>query len=206
VTFQRIGLVLVLVLTLAADWERVADRDGIVVESRDVEGSSLHELRITVHSPLPPATIMDTLWKHEEYVQFIPYMKRLDVRRDDGDTRFLYEQINVPLLKDRDLMLRVTRAPGPEGGWEVRGVAVPDPASESKDYVRVRTMESRWQLVPDAGGTAVTYGVRTDPGGWFPAWMVNRAQREVTVRLVRAMLDRASANEARSRTRDEHHQ
>ena len=40
------------------DWERIADRDGIVIERRGVEGSSVREVRITTHATLPPAAIM----------------------------------------------------------------------------------------------------------------------------------------------------
>lgn len=176
----------------ADDWRRVVDRDGIVVESRSVDGSAIQEVRVTAHSPLPPAAIMSTLWKPKEYVEFIPYLKRLEVLRDDGDSRLVYEQIRVPVVKDRDVTVRVTRAFSPETGWEMHSVAVPtEGPPESSDYVRVRMMEARWRLVPDDTGTAVAYSVRTDAGPWVPAWVVNRAQRDITAKLVRAMLDRA---------------
>jgi len=58
--------------------------------------------------------------------------------------------------------------------------------------VRVRTSVGRWRLAPAAdGGTAVVYTVRTDAGGLLPAWIVNTAQKDVSVQLVRAMLERA---------------
>ncbi|TMA70511.1 MAG: hypothetical protein E6J69_02370 [Deltaproteobacteria bacterium] len=136
------------------DWERIADRDGVVIERRGVEGSSVREVRVTTRASLPPAAIMATLWKHEEYVEFVPYLKRLDVLRDDGDVRLIYEQIHVPLVKDRDVTLRIRRTFSPEG-------------------------------------TAVVYTVRTDAGGLLPAWIVNTAQKDVSVQLVRAMLERA---------------
>ena len=181
-----------------ADWEPVADRDGIVIERRAVEGSSLREVRATTRSPLPPAAIMATLWKHDEYVQFVPYLKRLDVLRDDGDVRLIYEQIRVPFVKDRDATVRVTRTFSPETGvYEIASVAVPgEGPPESGAYVRVRTSASRWRLTPAAGGgTSVVYIIRTDVGGLLPAWIVNAAQKDVTAQLVRAMLDRARKND-----------
>ena len=135
---MRWGL-LVVVLTCAAhaeEWERVADRDGVVVERRSVEGSSVLEVRATAHSPLPPAVIMATLWKQNEYCEFVPYLKRLDVLQDGGDTKLVYEQINVPFVKDRDVTLRATRTLFPETGeYEVTSIAVPEGPSESPDYV-----------------------------------------------------------------------
>jgi hypothetical protein len=175
-------------------WQPVAHRDGIVVERRAVEGSSIREIRATAHSPLPPAAIMATVWRHDEYVQFIPYVKRLDVLRDDGDTKLVYEQIHLRLVKDRDIVARVTRTSDPAtGAWEITGTAVPDEGPPaSRGYVRVRTSASHWRLVPAAGGgTDVTYTNRTDVGGLVPAWIVNLIQKDATADLLRAMLDRA---------------
>src|SRR2546427_1635009 len=135
-------------------WQRVADSDGIVIDRRAVDGTAIHEVRATAHSPLPPSAIMATLWKHEDYVQFVPYLKRLDVLRDDGDTKLIYEQLHVPLLKDRDVTLRVTRTFSSEtGGYEIASVAVADEGPPERGaHVRVRTSASRWRLAAAAGG------------------------------------------------------
>ena len=199
---MRRGLLAVLLLVAGAQadeagWQRVAEHDGIVIERRTDDGPSVHEVRATTRSALSPAAIMATLWKHDEYVQFVPYLKRLDVLRDEGDAKLVYEQLRVPLLKDRDLTLRVTRTFSPAtGAYEVTSVAAPgEGPRESSAYVRVRTNVGRWRLEPTAeGGTAVTYVLRTDPGGLVPAWIINAAQKEVTAKFVRAMLDRAQQN------------
>jgi len=177
-----------------AGWERVAQRDGILVERRAGETSAVHEVRATAHSPLAPAVIAATIWKHDEYTQFLPHLKRLDILRDEGDAKLIYEQIRVPFAKDRDVTIRVTRTFSPATGvYEVAGRAVPDEGPPpSSEYVRVRETAGRWRLVVAAdGGTDVTYTNRTDVGGFAPAWIVNAAQRNTVADLVRAMLDRA---------------
>jgi hypothetical protein len=200
---MRRGLLAVALLASGAfaddpDWERVTERDGIVVERRAGEGSAVHEVRATAHSALPPAMIAATLWKHDEYPQFLPHLKRLDVLRDEGDAKLVYEQIRVPFAKDRDVTLRITRTFAQDTGvYEFAGHAVPDEGPPpSGEYVRVRDSGGRWRLVPAAdGGTDVTYTNRTDAGGYVPAWIVNAAQRETVANLVRAMLDRARPKE-----------
>lgn len=155
-----------------SEWQRIADRDGIAIERRSAEDPSIREVRATARSPLPPAAIMATVWRHDEYVEFVPYLKRLDVLRDEGDAKLIYEQIRVPLVKDRDATIRVTRTFSPDTGtYEITSSAVADEGPpKSDDYVRVRTSVARWRLAPSAdGGTAVTYTIRTDAGGRLPA-------------------------------------
>ena len=180
-----------------AGWEHRGERDGIAIDERSTGNSRVHELRLTTRSPVPPAVIMATIWRHDEYVQFLPYLKRLDVLRDDGDTKLIYEQIGVPVVKDRDLTVRVTRTAFPDtGAYEITSVAAPDEGPpETRDHVRVRTSAARWNLTPAAGGgTDVTYTIRVDAGGLLPGWIVDTFERDAAVKILRAMLDRALRN------------
>jgi START domain-containing protein len=194
-----VALALLAGVGAAADggWQHRGERDGIAIDDRTTGESPVRELRLTTRSPVPPAAIMATLWRHDEYVQFLPYLKRLDVLRDDGDTKLIYEQVRFPVVKDRDLTIRVTRTVSPDGNtYEITSVAVPDEGPpENRDHVRVRTSAARWNLAPAAdGGTDVTYTIRADAGGLLPTWIVDTFERDAAVKILRAMLDRARRN------------
>ena len=137
---------------------------------------------------------MAVLWSHPEYPQFIPYVKRLDVLRDEGDTRLFYEQLSIPFVKDRDATMRATRTHSTETGvYEMTTVAAPDEGPpECETHVRNRMSISHWQLVPDGDGTAITYMLRTDAGGFVPDWLASAAQSTATTKLIRAVLDRVA--------------
>lgn len=172
-------------------WRRIAADHGIVVEARDVPGSSLREVRATTHAAPPPAAILAVLWRHEEHPQFWPHVRHVEVVRDAGEERVVYEQLDVPLLKDRDVVLRARRTTGADGTVDVETSAIADegPPATSR-FVRIRTSAGHWHLVPADGGTDVTYTIRSDVG--LPAWLVNRAQRETVPDVVRAVIARAS--------------
>jgi len=115
---HAVALLLLACVSQAGDgeWERLGEREGIVIERRSVGPSSIRELRLTARSPVPPVALMATIWRHDEYARFLPHLKRLDVLRDEGDAKLIYEQIRVPLVKDRDLTVRVTRSFSPDTG------------------------------------------------------------------------------------------
>jgi ribosome-associated toxin RatA of RatAB toxin-antitoxin module len=177
-----------------AAWRHAGEHDGILVEQRAVAGSSLLEVRATGRSPLPPEAVLATVWDHRAYVQFVPYLKHLDVLAEGADWLVVYEQVAMPVVTDRDYTIRLTRGVTTAGGgFTVAFHSVPgEGPPESDAYVRVREIEGMWLIEPDAGGGCrAAYSVRSDPGGILPAWIVNRLQVQVTARFVAAMLARA---------------
>jgi len=175
-------------------WKRVDEEHGIVVDARDFPGSSLREVRASIHSDLPPATIAAVVWRYEDHDRFVPRLAHAEVVRDvSPNERIVYEQLALPLLKDRDVVLRARRETAADGTIDIRTTAIDGegPPATSR-FVRVQTSEGHWHLAPAAGGTDLVYDIRTDVGGSVPAWIVNRAQREAVPDLVKAMLDRAA--------------
>lgn len=183
-------------IAAAEDWERAPAQDGIAVEYRDPGDAKIHELRLTGHTRAAPGAVAAVLWDHAHFPEFVPYVKRLDLLRDDGDTRLVYEQIHVPLLKDRDIVLRLVRSRTPETGvHEVHGRSMPDEGPPPDgSHVRVRLSESAWRLAPaEDGGTDATYTIRTDGGGVLPRWILEMGERKASVELMRAMFARAES-------------
>jgi len=173
-------------------WRHLGERDGMTIDTRTDEDSGQREVRVATHDALPPDTILATLWRHEDYPKFVDFLQQVDVLRDDGDSKLVYERIKVPLGRDRDTTLRITRTH--EGdGWEIVSTAVPDEGPPpNPGYVRVRTSRSVWRLMPaPAGGTEVSYQIRTDAGGLLPGWIIARIQNTAAAKFMRAVLERA---------------
>jgi len=194
------GAVLIGVIVLfaspavAAGWEQLFEKDGVLVERRAVPGSSIPELRATATSPLEPSAIFETLWRHPEYPEFVPHLKRLDLLSDTGDERIAYEQIAMPLAKDRDYTVRIRRRVDRKAQRYEMTFTSANEAGPPADrrHVRVKSIQGSWTVVPGAEGkgSVVRYDVRGEPGGAIPAWVANLAQREAIVDLIRAVLER----------------
>lgn len=181
------------------EWEKLSDKGGFLVERRVVAGSQSFEIRVTARSPLSPAIIFDTLWNHREYPRFIPHLKRLDVLSDTANERVVYEQVDVPLARDRDYTVRVRkRVDAAAQRYEIFFEAANDSGPPSDgSHLRVQIIQGSWTIEPDAGGkgSVLRYDLFTEPGGSIPSWIANRAQRESSADLVAAVLKRAKENE-----------
>lgn len=203
---MRCGIAAVVLLLLtgsfagAGDWKRIGDENGMVVDSREVEGSSLHEVRVSTHADVPPSTVAAVIWRYQDHASFVPRLKHAEVLRDAGDERIVYEQLELPLVSNRDVVLRVHREVDKASGTiDIRSAAISDEGpAETSQFVRVRSSAGHWHLVPAGGGTDLTYVIRSDIGGSVPTWIKNRAQRDAVPDLVHAMVERARTEGNRS--------
>jgi ribosome-associated toxin RatA of RatAB toxin-antitoxin module len=207
-TLGHVGLLGVLLVGCLAwaspPWEPVTEADGMRVERRALPGTGRYEVRVSTYAPFPPQVIFETLWRHEEYPAFVPYLKRLVILKQSPNTKVTYEQITMPLVTDRDYTVKVTADHDPTTGQiQVSFMSAPeDGPPENPAYVRVTDIQGSWTLVPTRdGGAAVTYVVASNPGGALPRWMVNAAQSKAVRALVKAMLDRVTHRLAQAGTR-----
>ena len=193
------SIVCVLALQLVSGaWEEVHKDDALTVERRPVprgEGrSGLFELRISGHATVPPERMFETLWKHEEYEQFVPRLKKMQILSNDGTVKLLYQQAKMPMVKDRDYVVRVKKVIDPSARvYETVIETAEGGPPESDDFVRIKRIRGRWTLSPDAAGTGtdVVYQIFVDPGESLPPWAVAMGQKSGTPDVVRAMIKRA---------------
>src|SRR5262245_61883656 len=177
----------------AASWQVVSNKNGLLVERRASDGA-LYEVRVTTESSLAPAAIFDTIWAQREHPQFVPHLKRLELISDSGDERVAYEQVEVPLVRDRDYTVRLQkRVDADARRYEVSFVTANDAGPPpDRHHVRVPSIRGHWLIEPgpDGKGSMVRYEVLSDPGGVLPAWLLNYVQGDAVAKLVRAMLQR----------------
>ena len=182
-------------LAVFGTWEKFDDQGGYLVERRDVTGSQFPEVRVTAHSDLPPEVIFDVIWSHHTYTQFVPYLKKMEILKNQGDQKVTYQQVNMPVVSDRDYTVLVERKVDSENHvYETSFRAAPELGPpEANGFVRVKNLRGSWTIVPDTnGGSSIVYQVQTDPGGNIPAWIATSAQKTAAPSLVRAMIERAT--------------
>ncbi|MGH7335867.1 MAG: START domain-containing protein [Candidatus Rokuibacteriota bacterium] len=189
-----VGVVLPVGSAYATEWQMLSEKNGMLVERRAHPGSGFYEVRATTNSALPPAAIFETIWRQREHPQFVPYLKQLDLLADTGDEHLSYEQVAVPLARDRDYTVRLRKRVDQEAQRYEVVFAIANEAGPPPDgsHVRVAHIRGRWLIEPgrDGTGARVIYEVLSEPGGAIPSWVANRVQGEAAASLVRAILQR----------------
>lgn len=172
-------------------WRRVTEKDGVLVETRAVPGSRVHEVRAVATIEASPEACYAVVRAFDDYARTMPYVKESRVLRTEGDALlWAYSRVEAPLVSARDYTLRVSTTREPDGAirmaWVPADEAGPAPR---KGVVRVPVNRGSWTFAPLDGGkrARATYQLLTDPGGSVTAWLADQANKTAVPDVLRAV-------------------
>jgi hypothetical protein len=180
-----------------APWRPDGTSGGMGVETRGVPGSSFDEFRVTTTSALDLGRVCEAIYAKgldgRSNVQF----KRREILRQTDTERWVYEQIAVPWVSDRDYVMHTKLdQPAATGRCEVSFETQNDPSRPPvRGFVRIPVIRGHWSVAPIAGADgrlAVAYQIFSDPGGGIPAFLARGGQRSAAVDFVKNVLARAA--------------
>jgi hypothetical protein len=179
-----------------APWRPDGTSDGLGVEKRDVGGSSFSEFRVTTTSSLELQSVCDAIYAKGLDGRSNVKFKRREVLRKSDTERWVYEQIAVPWVSDRDYVMhtKLEQSPAASGRCEVSFETENDPSHPPlRGFVRIPVIRGRWSVTPTRDGRLwVSYQVFSDPGGGIPAFLASGGQRGAAVDFVKLVLARAA--------------
>ncbi|MDP3154546.1 MAG: hypothetical protein Q8N23_17845 [Archangium sp.] len=174
-------------------WKAMRTVDGLTISAREVNGSHFEEVMVTTLSMQPLAALCDAVWGRDAKVE--GHFKKRVVIRESHSERWTYEQLKVPIVTDRDIVVHSQLvASADTGRCEVLFETGTDPDfPKTRDHVRVTSLRGRWTLEPTTDGkVAITYTVYSEPGGKIPAWMARGGQRDAALIFMKTILSRAA--------------
>jgi len=189
-------MLLFLPWTAAAEpgWRKLSEGEGMLIEARPMEDSRLREIRVQAWSPLPPEAIFAVIWNVGEQHEFVPNLQTLRVIRSSDEEIVVYERVKIPVVQDRDYVLRLTRRI--DAATRVHQVFAEGKSElgppPMRGVVRMTRLSSSFTIVPDpVGGSRLTYVSFGDPAGTIPEWIIRAADVRGPRDFVRALLRRA---------------
>jgi hypothetical protein len=171
--------------TAAADasgWETLRRDDGIVVQRKEVAGSSFVAFRGEGDINAPLLLVGSVIVDVAHSRQWVDSVVESHVLRRVTDTEYItYAHIGTPVtMSDREFVTDVVlSADVASKTLAIRMHSVDDPAAPRTDYVRGNLSDGSWILTSIDGGsrTHVAAEIHADPRGSIPAWIVNLFQK-----------------------------
>jgi Polyketide cyclase / dehydrase and lipid transport len=121
-----------------------------------------------------PAEVQAVLADYAHHRSFVPRLAESRVLETHPGEEIVYQHLKLPVISDRDYVLRVTWEEGQSKGLRFSIANERGPAAK-RGMVRMTTLTGRWDLEPIRGGraTRATYRVHIDFAGAVPRWMVS---------------------------------
>ncbi len=162
------------------NWKFKKEKEGIKVYTRDIEGSNLKELKLTMSFKKTTIKsilkLLDTAELYRDWV-FKCSDSKMAEKLSDLES-IAYYKFDFPWpLSDRDAYMRsVVRKDHHSGKTIITTTSVPDFKQEEEDVVRIINHYNRWEFEETSDHVIhLTYYLKTDPAGKIPDWLVNLA-------------------------------
>jgi hypothetical protein len=180
-------------------WEKVSDKNGIIVDRRPVEGTKLKEFRGRGKINAPLTSLLAVFSDVDKATEWMDQCKQSNLVEDHGDRqKIVYNRTKAQWpVWDRDaVLLNNLYVDEGEGRVRLEFSTVDNKMPPQKGVVRMPYLKGHWYMWPEAGGsTRVEYEVHADPGGSLPAWLVNYVSRELPRKTIVGL-----ANQVRRRS------
>ncbi|MBL8914966.1 MAG: hypothetical protein JNM17_29945 [Archangium sp.] len=187
-----LSALLTLALAAEAEFKKVAEVDGVLIESRAVTGSSIVELRLTTRTTKSVKSLCDAAFGDGKFDKEEPDLKSRKVISESENERVTYDQISPPVVANRDYAVRAKRNVISETECAMTFAAANELApSKPEGWVRITKLWGEWHFTREPEGkTVVTYVVFSDPAGSVPAFMVEGSRRTFALKWIKMILSR----------------
>ncbi|MEW5740526.1 MAG: START domain-containing protein [Myxococcota bacterium] len=152
---------------------------GLTLQGRAIKDSKFWEYRVVTETALPVAALCEHIYEWGTKGTDHPGVKLHKVLKDTPDDRIVYDQLEQPVVSNRDYALTVRRYRDPDGVCRIRFWVSNDVAPVKPDgFVRMDKLWGSWRFEPlEKGGSRLTYTLFADPGGSIPAFLVHGSQK-----------------------------
>ena len=183
--------VIFLALLAISGWE-VVSTDGPKVVERRARGDGFIEVRVSTVTDIRPIHVANAFWARRTPAS--KAIKKYELIRQDDVEKIVYQQLRLPIVKDRDYTVRIERYTDAAAGLyqfnsKCRSDLGPPPNDE---HVRVTDCTAQYSVELGADGrTHVTYTAFANAAGRLPIWIVNALAPKAASEVLDKMLEEA---------------
>ena len=198
------ALLLVVILcscaSLEPHWQLQQEKAGVQYHTRQGPVESLPEFKASITVKAPLSEVMMLMTDFSRHPDWVYGCESLSVIAAQGFTEaYLYQVTDLPMIKNRDMILHGQTFPDGEGGRiRIQLNAAPDYCLDNPDqdclaiqqssHVRVTQAHGEFNLTKrDATTTHITWTQFLDPAGALPHWLYRVALPRVPKRSLQRL-------------------
>ncbi|MEQ8533859.1 MAG: START domain-containing protein [Imperialibacter sp.] len=166
-------------------WEIDRDKDGIIVYTKEEEGSAFKSFKAVMAVVASTDEIVEILKNADDYTKWYGYTKTSALLKQAGDAQYNYVETIFPWpYSNRDMVYRMSVNVSANGIVKILLKGIPDYVPEKQGIVRMKKAEGYILLQPIDGKTEVTYVFHSEPGDNIPPWLANNSIAELPFRTL----------------------
>lgn len=176
-------IALLLTLTLATGtsepWVLTKDKNLITTYIGTPDQNGLRPTRSVMVVKGNAEKVLSAILDISTYPSWIPYCTETKVLDRPNDSTFYYYQfMDMPLVKNRDLILKVTTSKI-TNGYNISMQVAADHIPEIEDAVRIGIFTGDYSItqLSETDSTQIMLYNKVDPGGFIPTFALNWASR-----------------------------
>lgn len=194
---MRIYILIILALfTFSAasaqyNWALKSNRDGIKVYSSLVPDSKFKAIKVECDMKATPAQLVRVLMDVKACPEWVYHTKSCTMLKQLSPNEvYYYSEVSIPWpAENRDFVAHLTVHQNPETKVvTVDGPAVAGMVPVKEGVTRIYESKGQWIITPiNKDNVKVVYTLQVDPGGNFPAWLINLLAAEGPVKSFQAL-------------------
>ena len=171
-------------------WKYMKTTDGINVYTKNIDGSTLKEIKLQTHFKNKLSVVVAALQDVSSYPKWVykaSYSEK--IKSINSWETIYYNYLDFPWpIKDRDVVVynKIDQNPKTKlvvsSSFAKKGVL---PAKEN--IFRIEDMHSQWILKPEEAGIYVEYYFSSNPGGDIPDWSINAAMDDGPIKTIQGL-------------------
>lgn len=167
-------------LTKVAGFEQIARKHGVTV----FQDNDSPVIRLAAEGVLgaPPQAVLASLIDYDHQVGVIARVSAIKILERGPNHVVVYQRLNLPVIDDRDYVIRVTWGGSGDRLWVKYHVVTDRGPAPQDGVVRVTHHDGSWQIRPAGDGTSsfMRYQFSMDMAGLIPRWLTkSTAGKEV---------------------------
>jgi hypothetical protein len=155
------------------NWKQVIHNEKFQLYSCNIDHFSIPAIRIDMVLDIPHHLYLDVVWDVQNYPKNLPSAFTTEITKStlEDSVQNVWQIIDIPFLSPRLYHYQLVRNKN-----SIDWYHLPTNLDDTQNYIFASANLGSWKVSNLNGVYVLTYIVLTDPGGFVPDWIVEKAQ------------------------------